>query len=281
MNRFAILGGILLVTCICGLMISGIWPGSVTRNQVSASAPETPEAPVAPPSEKEQAKPDDLQTIFAKAAVAHGPDYLDTHEGIRVASKGWMIVLGYKCKMLTERTYKKPDKMRAAISASGNGIHVQILILCDGNKVQLLVDDVYQTIPNTKAVANVRQEVLIELSTLTDFQRPPYTLTNLGIVDLKTSEANGVRVSRPGWHDVSFYFDKKSHLLSKYESVVWDVEVKREVNMSRFVLEYVDRNGMRIPRRVREHRDGRLFGEAEITAYEPLDNIDDSLFTDP
>jgi hypothetical protein len=53
------------------------------------------------------------------------------------------------------------------------------------------------------------------------------------------------------------------------------------VTQEKFILDYQDKNGMKIARRVEIVRDGKTFMDIEITDVQALEKIDDSVFAKP
>src|SRR5262249_2811521 len=149
--------------------------------------------------------------------------------------KGTMELMGLTIDVNGESSFQKPDKMRNILNLEIKGKTIETVQVYNGKK--FWVSGAGKTIEITDE--KVLQEVLPSLQTeggsgLGGVLNKPYELSPIGEVSIKERPAIGIRVSKKGQRDISFFFDKKSHLLVKTETRAYDPTSKMEITQEKF-----------------------------------------------
>jgi len=93
--------------------------------------------------------------------------------------------------------------------------------------------------------------------------------------------AIGVKISKEGRKDISFYFDKQTGLMAKMERRAVDFQTKQEVTEERIVTGYQVIAGRQMPKTVIVNRDGQKLIEAEVIEGQFVDKFGDAEFGQP
>jgi hypothetical protein len=91
----------------------------------------------------------------------------------------------------------------------------------------------------------------------------------------------GLKVRRRGRPDLALYFDKETKLLLKSRRQVKDGASGRLVTLEYFYDDYQDFGGVKIARKTRQVRDGKVFAETDVQKFEPRKRLESHLFMPP
>lgn len=108
-----------------------------------------------------------------------------------------------------------------------------------------------------------------------------FTLTAAGEGKVGDRATVAVKVSSKGHRDITLSFDKETHLLVKFETVVKSEELGKEVDQIITMSEFKDVGGMKMATKYMVTRDGEKFVEAETTSVKFVDKHDDGTFGKP
>ena len=137
-------------------------------------------------------------------------------------------------------------------------------------------------VDDEKTIEEVKQSLKTELgSGLLDMLKEPFELSAIGEAKVKGNDTFGIRVSKKGQRDISYFFDKKTHLLAKTETRSFDPATAKEVTQEKIITEYQDKNGLKVGKRVEILKDGEMFMDIEITDIDLRDKLDPSTFAMP
>lgn len=131
----------------------------------------------------------------------------------------------------------------------------------------------------------VRFEELVRLGHLNwlvhrlPFDDPSLTLAPLPETTVNEQLLDGVRVYAPDRPTVNLYFDRKSGLLTLARAR-WR-EANLEFDLELHYRDHRDFEGVKLPTRIVELRDGRLFTELHSATYQFPPAIDDAVFQKP
>jgi hypothetical protein len=225
---------------------------------------------------------DEPKDIIAKAIKAQGgEEFLAKHKGGRIKSKGKIDIPGVgEAEYTQEVAYMLPDKFRDSMELSVAGQKIPVNTLVNGDKLTIEVNG--KAIDLGKEVKEALRDVghVLEVGRLVTLKDKKYELSIIGEDKVEGKNAIGVRVSAKGHKDVSLYFYADTHLLAKVEYRTADATTGNEVQEERIITEYKKGNdGRSAPKTVVLKRDGKKLLEADVTAYELVEKIDDSEFT--
>jgi hypothetical protein len=118
-------------------------------------------------------------------------------------------------------------------------------------------------------------------TTLLGLRGPGTDLSLLGESRVAGRTAVGLKVSRRGHPDLSLYFDKETKLLLKSQRQVKDGASGREATLEYFYSDYQDFDGVKIARKTRQVRDGKVFAETDVQELKPRKRLESHLFLPP
>jgi outer membrane lipoprotein-sorting protein len=224
-----------------------------------------------------------LKAIVKKAIEAHGGEKnLAKYTAADTKFKGTMEIQGNKFDITGQTLLQKPDKVKNIMKLDIAGNLIDVVTVFDGKKLWVSTAGQTKEIDDEKIIKAAREELQSEgAGNLTEILKAPYELNAIGEVKVKGKDAIGIRVSKKGQKDISIFFDKKTHLVIKTEMVTLDANTMQEVTQEKFILDYRDKNGHKIPQRVEIVKDGKTFMDIEITESTPLEKLDDSHFAKP
>ncbi|HEX3315810.1 MAG TPA: hypothetical protein VHR72_12995 [Gemmataceae bacterium] len=230
-----------------------------------------------------QAQEIDLKAILRQAIEAHGGEkqLAKLHAGIS-KYKGKMKLLGQMVDIVGENSVQRPDKLRSSLDINIGGMTINVVTVFDGKKFWVSSMGNTKEIDDEKTIDEVKQSLMTEIgSGFTDMLKAPFELSAIGETKVKENDTFGIRVSKKGQRDISYFFDKKTHLLAKIETRNYDPMTTKEVTQEKIILEYQDKNGFKVGKRVEILKDGDPFMEIEITDVDIRDKLDPSTFAMP
>jgi hypothetical protein len=118
------------------------------------------------------------------------------------------------------------------------------------------------------------------VSSLLPLTNKAFTLATLPERDVSGAKAVGVKVSHAGRRDVHLYFEKTGGLLVKTEHTAKEDD-GTNVQQETFITAYTTVSDAKMPRRMRIMRAGKIYVEAEMTDYRPIDPKNTKAFEKP
>ncbi len=230
-----------------------------------------------------RAQDDDLKAVLKKAIAAHGGEKnLTKFNGAISKFKGTIEVMGKSRDITGENTFQKPDKLKVDLTVDIDGMVIPVVVVFDGKKMWRSINGTVAEVKDEQALAEMRESLLVEgANSLSDFLKAPYELNSLGEVKVKDMPAIGIRVSKKGQRDISFFFDKKTHLIVKTEMRVHDQDSGQEVTQEKYLVAYKDMDGLKTAARVIIHKDGKAFMDIQVTESKVYEKLDDATFKMP
>jgi hypothetical protein len=223
----------------------------------------------------------EVADLIDKAIKAHGgADKLTKEQPTRSKGKG-TLELGGGLSM-TQETVLQGGKFKETLILDVNGQEVVVTTVYDGAKAWIKAAN-----QDTMELDGKLLEAIKEASYATRVGRLVFLkdkavqMSALGEIKIDDKPAVGVKVSSKGHRDVDMFFDKKSGLLVKVVKQVYDAMKMEEVTEERFISEYQEADGVKVPKKVLLHRDGKKFMEMEILEIKHPEKIDDSEFAKP
>lgn len=230
-----------------------------------------------------RAQNDDLKDVIRKSITAHGGEAnLAKLNAVVSKFKGTMNLLNAKRDVEGETSFEKPNRLRNVLKIDIGGKEVSVITVYDGKKFWVNSNGMTTEINDEKILDEVRQSLLTEAGGgFSDLLKPDYQLNAVGEVKIKGKDAIGIRASKKGQRDMSFFFDKKTHLLVKTETRSYDAQKQQEVTQEKFVLDYQMKIGLKVASKVEIHKDGEFFMEVTVTDLQIHPKLDAAIFAKP
>ncbi len=155
----------------------------------------------------------------------------------------------------------------------------------------IVVDGDKGWVDSMGSVAEMSDEQLTEqkanhyaawVTTLAPLKDKQFTLSAAGEGKVGDRATVDVKVSSKGHRDITLSFDKETHLLAKFETVVKSEELGgQEVKQVVTMTDYKDLGGTKMATKYVVTRDGEKFVEGEMTDVKVADKLDDATFAKP
>ena len=226
---------------------------------------------------------DDTRAIIEKAIKAHGGmEKLARLKKMGVQSKGKGKVQQAGGIDITLETSAQDGKSRQVIEGEVANTKFKQIILFDGKKLQIFINDKEFKLDDKKMLKEVQEQAYAEkVVGLLFFKDKGFKLFPLGEMKVNDKAAVGVRVSSEGHRDVNLFFDKDKGLLLKKITRALDFLSGEEQSQEKLFQEYKDRDGFVQPTKVVVLRDGKELLSLEIEEVKFVDRFDDDTFTKP
>ncbi|MSU76553.1 MAG: hypothetical protein EXS16_00505 [Gemmataceae bacterium] len=230
-----------------------------------------------------RAQNDDLKAVLRKAITAHGGEAnLAKLKATVTKYKGTMSLLGGKRDVEGETSLQIPDRLRNVIKIDIQGKEITVITVYNGKQFWVNSNGITTEFTDEKILDEVRQSLLTEAGgNYIDMLKAPYELNAVGEVKIKGKDAVGIRVSKKGQRDISYFFDKKTHLLLKTEMRSYDPQKKQEITQEKYILGYQDKLGLKVGNKAEIYHDGVFFMEVNVTDLQIHAKLDDAVFAKP
>jgi negative regulator of sigma E activity len=198
-------------------------------------------------------------------------------------AKGNIEVMGMKIDFTLDAYSQPPEKSKAVINLSINGMQLEIIQAFDGKKgwasvLGMVKDLEKEELDEHKAMIHV--ESVTNLLSLID--EKGFKMSTLGESKVGDTEVVGVQVTKKDQRDVNLYFDKKSHLLLKAEYRAMEPISKMEVAQEKIYSDYKELlPGLKMSSKQIVNNDGKRYMELEMTEVTAVERHDDSMFKKP
>jgi outer membrane lipoprotein-sorting protein len=228
------------------------------------------------------------RAVVAKAIKAMGGEAnLKQFKGASWKGKGKFYALGGQGLDYTaEWAFQGPKKYRVAIDAEIGGQKVQQILVINGDKGWVKINDLLMDM-NKETLEEQQEQVFINWVT---FVMPAalldksFELSLLGEMEVDKRPAVGVRAVRKGHRALNLYFDKETGLLVRAEYRVKDIQGfqgGKEVTQEVLVSDHQEVNGVKQAMKVTVKWDGKPYVEAELSEFKYTHRLDDDLFAKP
>lgn len=224
----------------------------------------------------------DLKDLVRKSVAAHGGEDLAKFNAAVSKYKGTLKIMGKDVEITGENSFQKPDKLRTVVTLNLGGKLLDVITVYDGKTLWVSAGGATKEVNDPKIVEEVKQSILTEVGAgLLEVTKPGFELSAVGEAKVKGKDTIGIRVSKKGQRDISYYLDKKTHLLAKTETRAVDPATGQEVTQEKIVLEYAKKDKMMTPKRIEILKDGEPYMDLEILDLQIHDKLDMGLFAKP
>jgi hypothetical protein len=224
----------------------------------------------------------EAEKIVDKAIKAHFPQGLDKkNTGLISKAKGTLHVMGLDLEFTQDVSVQMPAKFKEQMQMSVMNMNVTVTTVFNGKEGWIKAND--KDIPVSDDILNEFKEAAYSMS-LTQgmfLKEKGLKLTAVGESQVKGKPALGVRVSKDGKKDITLYFDKGTGLLAKVEMRKRDLMSGQEVTEERYIMEYQDKAGRKVAKKIEVHRDGKELMEAEVVDIQVVERLADTEFAKP
>jgi hypothetical protein len=223
------------------------------------------------------------RAIVDKAIVAHGgAANLKKFPASVVKFKGTFVGMGAEIPMTGEFSILRDVKIKAEIELDAGGQTISVISVINGDNGWTKIAGADKELDKDQVQEERHKLHLGWVATLAPFVGAnEYTLATTGEHKVGEKTTLGVRVTRNGKRDLTLYFDKTSHLLIRYESMVKDDMTGQEVLESTTSSDFKDVKGTKQANKFSTQRDGKPFMNGEVTEIQLLETLDESVFVKP
>jgi len=195
-------------------------------------------------------------------------------------AKGNVETMGMKIDFTLDAYSQMPNKSKAIINISVNGMQIEVVQAFDGDKGWVSVLGMVKDAEKEEIEEHKRQihiESVTNLFSLTEDKE--FKLSTLGESKVGDTAVVGVQVTKKDRPDVNLYFDKKTHLLLKSEYRAMEPISKMEVAQEKIYSDYKELlPGVKMASKQIINNDGKRYMELEMTEVTAVDRHDDSIF---
>lgn len=206
----------------------------------------------------------ELKSLVKKVIEAHGGDKLLEIKAATVKSK----VTAPDGRVFTSTaSVQAPHQFRVVIEEQGGRAEKTVHAMngktctCQENGRDVKLDE-----EGRKKIAQLGHRLNLSVL-ISSLKNESYKLEPLGDSQVGDHTVEGVKVIREGHHDISMYFDKKSHLLVKLKTRTKFSKNGEEVPLEADYSEYKDVQGCMLPMKVKYKRNDRTGRTVEILEY--------------
>jgi hypothetical protein len=216
--------------------------------------------------------------VVDRAIKAHGgAAALAKYPAVVMTAKGNFYGLGQALPFTGAWAVEGAERMKFTLEMTIQDKPAKVVEVVNGNKGWVKIQDT-ETMEMKKDQLDEEREQMYAgwVATLAPLARgKDFKLSPLGDVKVDGKDAVGVKVEHKGHRDVNLFFDKKSGLLVKSESVIKDMEAGgKEMTQDTLYRKYKAVEGLKQPTDILISRDGKRYVEAEFTDIRLQEHLD-------
>jgi len=218
------------------------------------------------------------RAVIERALQVHGgARRIEKYKGVQMKGKG-TVYLPSEVPVAVEGSSELPGKFKSVMEMNVNGMKLTIIQAVNGDRVTVRQNGVDVPLDD-RLKEELKEQVYADgVASLIVLRERGYRLSPLGETKVNDRDALAMKVASQGHRDVTLYFDKASGFLVKIEDKALDVKSMQEVLQEKILDNYKDFGGIKRPTRVVVHRDGKPFGEMEITDVKISEKLEDANF---
>jgi hypothetical protein len=218
----------------------------------------------------------EARALVAKAIkAAGGEEKLAKNKAFKFKETGTYYGMGEGLPYNGVYAEQLPDKFRMEIV----GVFTMVL---DGDKGWTNMGGNTQEMTKEQMAEHKEGRYFRVVTTLLPLKEKSYTLTLLPEAKVGDKPAAGVKVAHKDHRDVSLYFDRESGLLIKAQTQVkFEEQGGKDADQEVLYSDYKEVNGIQVPHKIVVKRDGKNYVEAQVTEFQALPKLDNSVFAKP
>lgn len=225
----------------------------------------------------------EMKAVLARAIKAIGGEKtVAKYKGMTWKIKGKVFIIGDGTDFTGEWSLQYPEQSRAIINLTIDNTPLMVTRIFNQGKGWFKLNN--KTIAmDKKLLAEERDQTHVHtLLFLLPLKNKAFTLAPVGETRIGEHDAVGMKVTRKDWREINLYFDKKTGLLLKAESIVTAADTGQEVSQEWFFDDYKKTEGIKYPAKIKIQRDGKKYVNVEeTTEFKPAEKLDDSEFAKP
>ena len=224
----------------------------------------------------------DARAIVEKGVKAQGgQEKLAKLNAHIIKFKGNFHGMGQAIPMTGEITSLGKDRVKMDAEVEAGGMKFRVVNVIAGDKGWSKIGDALMELDKDQLAEAQHQAYSGWVATLAPLVNKEFKLSTTGEMEIENKPALGVKVKREGHRDMDLYFDKQTGLLVKFEHRVKDEGSGQEVTEEFFPSDYKDVEGTKQSMKFVVKRDGKPFIDGELSEYQLLEKVDDSVFAKP
>lgn len=225
---------------------------------------------------------DDPAAIVDKAIKAMGgEEKLAKSKAEQWKAKGTIDMMGMKMAYNADYFFQKPGQMRFDIAMEVMGMKIAFSAATDGKVCWEKMGDMLREMEAKKAKAFGDQVYSMSLCGLLPLKDKECKLAMADEIKIDGKEAIGIKATRKDRRDVTMYFDKKTGLLAKCSSTVWDEFSDKDILQETFLVDFKEKDGMKYFGKIVIKRDGKDFITEEFSEQKSVEKFDAKTFAKP
>jgi hypothetical protein len=225
----------------------------------------------------------DVKALLAKAVKAlGGADKLSKDKAFTAKFKGKFYMGENGIDYTMELFVQFPAQAKSVISFEANGMAFTVINVLNKDKGWMKIGNDTTALDKDRLAEEKEKMYARSLEGLVMLKDKAYTLATVGEVKVGTHDAVGIKISSKGHRDVNLFFDKKTGLLVKSETMVKKEGTDTEVSQEVIYEDYKDFDGVKRPTKLQIKQDGKKYVDVdETTEIKVEDKLDDSTFDKP
>jgi hypothetical protein len=225
----------------------------------------------------------DIKALLAKAIKAlGGEDKLSKEKVFTAKFKGKFYMGENGIDYTMELFVQFPGQAKSVISFEVNGMAFTVVSVLNKDKGWVKIGNDTMDLDKDRLAEEKEKMYARSLEGLVMLKDKAYTLATVGEVKVGKHDAVGIKVSSKGHRDVNLFFDKKTGLLVKTETMVKKEGTDTEVSQEVIYEAYKEIDGIKRPMKLHIKQDGKKYVDVdETTEFKVEEKLDDSTFDKP
>ncbi len=197
-------------------------------------------------------------------------------------AKGKFFAAGPEAPYTSKYAWQHSKQLRFDINLEVAGSKVEMSAALNGNEGWERAGDKAQKIEGKKLEGFQHNAYTMEVCLLKPLLEKGYTLTAVEDTKVEGAEVEGFKVSSKGHADVTLYFDKKTHLLARSVTKIYDEFSNSELEQINDFSGYTkSADGRQEFKKQVLQRGGKKFMVEEYMNYKVVEKLDAKTFEQP
>jgi hypothetical protein len=221
---------------------------------------------------------DDAKAVIEKAVKAHGgAEVLNKFKAGKAKVKGVLLIMGQEIEVGGDTVFLYPDKAKAVLQLSVNGMKIGLTQIINGDKVEVSLGGMKLPLTDEQLSDARMSQYVSALSQLTPLlSDKAYELKALGESKFEGKALAGVAVKHKKFKEVKLFFDKTSGLLVKIDHMT--SEEGKEMLEEQIFSDFKEFSGLKLATKETVIKDGKKSQEIVTEEFKPLEKVDEKEF---